>query len=95
MVVDFINDEVNTCSSNEKGLTSWGEKCNSVWTSDTERGKAVAEQVESGILWVNTWLHRDLRTPFGGVKNSGVGREGGDWSLNFFSELTNICVKDD
>ena len=67
----------------------------SVWTTDTERGKAVAEQVESGVLWVNTWLHRDLRTPFGGVKNSGVGREGGDWSLNFFSELSNICVKND
>ena len=75
-------------------LTQYG-LAGSVWTSDTERGKAVAEQVESGILWVNTWLHRDLRTPFGGVKNSGVGREGGDWSLNFFSELTNICVKDD
>lgn len=67
----------------------------SVWTTDTERGKAVAEQVESGVLWVNTWLHRDLRTPFGGLKNSGVGREGGDWSLNFFSELSNICVKND
>ena len=75
-------------------LTQYG-LAGSVWTSNIERGKAVAEQVESGILWVNTWLHRDLRTPFGGVKNSGVGREGGDWSLNFFSELTNICVKDD
>jgi len=67
----------------------------SIWTSNTARGKKFAEQVDSGILWVNTWLHRDLRTPFGGVKNSGVGREGGDWSLNFFSELSNICVKDD
>ena len=67
----------------------------SIWTSNTARGKEFAEQIDSGILWVNTWLHRDLRTPFGGVKNSGVGREGGDWSLNFFSELSNICVKDD
>ena len=67
----------------------------SIWTSNTARGKQFAEQIDSGILWVNTWLHRDLRTPFGGVKNSGVGREGGDWSLNFFSELSNICVKDD
>jgi aminomuconate-semialdehyde/2-hydroxymuconate-6-semialdehyde dehydrogenase len=67
----------------------------SIWTSDTVRGKQFAKQIDSGILWVNTWLHRDLRTPFGGVKNSGVGREGGDWSLNFFSELSNICVKDD
>jgi aminomuconate-semialdehyde/2-hydroxymuconate-6-semialdehyde dehydrogenase len=67
----------------------------SIWTTNTLRGKEFAKQVDSGILWVNTWLHRDLRTPFGGVKNSGVGREGGDWSLNFFSELSNICVKDD
>lgn len=67
----------------------------SIWTTNTSRGKEFAKQVDSGILWVNTWLHRDLRTPFGGVKNSGVGREGGDWSLNFFSELSNICVKDD
>jgi len=67
----------------------------SIWTTNRSRGKEFAKQVDSGILWVNTWLHRDLRTPFGGVKNSGVGREGGDWSLNFFSELSNICVKDE
>ena len=64
----------------------------SIWTGDKERGHQLAIKVETGILWVNTWLHRDLRTPFGGVKNSGVGREGGDWSLNFFSELLNVCV---
>ena len=75
-------------------LTQYG-LAGSVWTSNPARGKSVAERIDSGILWVNTWLHRDLRTPFGGVKNSGVGREGGDWSLNFFSELSNICVKDD
>lgn len=75
-------------------LTEYG-LAGSVWTTDISRGKALAEQIESGIMWINTWLHRDLRTPFGGVKNSGLGREGGDWSLNFFSELTNICVKDD
>ncbi len=65
----------------------------SVWTKDLERGRAFASQIESGIVWVNTWLHRDLRTPFGGMKLSGVGREGGRWSMDFFSELTNICVK--
>ena len=75
-------------------ITEYG-LAGSIWTSNLTRGKSVAEKIESGVLWVNTWLHRDLRTPFGGVKNSGVGREGGDWSLNFFSELTNICVKDD
>ena len=47
------------------------------------------------IVWVNTWLHRDLRTPFGGVKNSGLGREGGAWSLGFFSEPLNVCIKHD
>ena len=65
----------------------------SVWTGDSERGKRVAEKLETGMVWVNTWLHRDLRVPFGGIKNSGVGREGGRWSLGFFSEAINICVK--
>lgn len=64
----------------------------SVWTADIERGRAFAERMETGIVWVNTWLNRDLRTPFGGVKQSGVGREGGDWSMSFFSEMTNVCV---
>ncbi len=67
----------------------------SVWTSDIERGKRVSEAMETGMVWVNTWLHRDLRVPFGGVKDSGVGREGGKWSLGFFSEAMNICVKHD
>ena len=47
------------------------------------------------MVWVNTWLHRDLRVPFGGVKDSGVGREGGKWSVEFFSEAVNICVMED
>ncbi len=67
----------------------------SVWTSDLERGKRVSEALETGMVWVNTWLHRDLRVPFGGVKDSGVGREGGSWSLGFFSEAMNVCVKHD
>lgn len=67
----------------------------SVWTSDMERGKRVSEAMETGMVWINTWLHRDLRVPFGGVKDSGVGREGGKWSLGFFSEAMNICVKHD
>ena len=75
-------------------ITEYG-LAGSVWTTNTTRGKTIAEQIDSGVLWVNTWLHRDLRTPFGGVKNSGVGREGGDWSLNFFSEFSNICVIND
>jgi len=65
----------------------------SVWTGDLEKGKRVSERIDSGMIWINTWLHRDLRVPFGGVKDSGVGREGGRWSLGFFSEAMNICVK--
>ena len=65
----------------------------SVWTEDLEKGKRVSERIDSGMIWINTWLHRDLRVPFGGVKDSGVGREGGKWSLGFFSEAMNICVK--
>ncbi|MEC8258382.1 MAG: aldehyde dehydrogenase [Candidatus Thermoplasmatota archaeon] len=82
-------DAISMANITEYGLAG------SVWTTNTTRGKTIAEQIDSGVLWVNTWLHRDLRTPFGGVKNSGVGREGGDWSLNFFSEFSNICVIND
>ena len=67
----------------------------SVWTGDLEKGKRVSKAIETGMVWVNTWLHRDLRVPFGGVKDSGVGREGGKWSLGFFSEAMNVCVKHD
>ena len=65
----------------------------SVWSK--HKGREVAEKIESGMVWVNTWLHRDLRVPFGGVKDSGVGREGGMWSIGFFSEAVNICVMED
>ena len=67
----------------------------SVWTSDLDKGRRVSEAIDSWSVWVNTWLHRDLRVPFGGVKDSGVGREGGKWSLGFFSEAMNVCVKHD
>ncbi len=67
----------------------------SVWTGDAERGRRFAARMDTGMVWVNTWLHRDLRVPFGGVKHSGVGREGGEWSLGFFSEAVNICVADE
>ena len=65
----------------------------SIWTNDLEKANRVAESIHTGMIWVNTWLHRDLRVPFGGVKDSGVGREGGKWSLSFFSEAMNICIK--
>ncbi|MGC1968929.1 MAG: 2-hydroxymuconic semialdehyde dehydrogenase [Candidatus Acidiferrales bacterium] len=65
----------------------------SVWTSNLKRGHRVAETLRVGITWVNCWFLRDLRTPFGGAGLSGIGREGGMHSLNFYSELNNICVK--
>jgi len=65
----------------------------SLWTSNLSRAHRVSEALESGMVWVNTWLLRDLRVPFGGMKDSGVGREGGRYSLEFFSESRNICIK--
>ncbi|MBK6993216.1 MAG: aldehyde dehydrogenase [Chitinophagaceae bacterium] len=65
----------------------------SIWTNDISRGNRVAAKVESGIIWINCWLLRDLRTPFGGVKNSGVGREGGWEALKFFTEAKNVCIE--
>jgi aminomuconate-semialdehyde/2-hydroxymuconate-6-semialdehyde dehydrogenase len=64
-----------------------------IWTQDITRAHRVAAQVHSGIIWVNCWLLRDLRTPFGGFKNSGVGREGGWEALRFFTEPKNVCVE--
>lgn len=65
----------------------------SVWTKDLDRVNRIAEKLQVGIVWVNCWLIRDLRTPFGGMKNSGVGREGGLEALRFFTEPKNICIK--
>jgi len=64
-----------------------------VWTSNLSRAHRVAERIQAGIVWVNCWLLRDLRTPFGGVKHSGIGREGGWEALRFFTEAKNVCVK--
>ncbi|MBB88700.1 MAG: 2-hydroxymuconic semialdehyde dehydrogenase [Euryarchaeota archaeon] len=81
-------DAVEMANCTDYGLAG------SVWTSNSARGKSLAEKMETGMVWINTWLHRDLRVPFGGVKNSGVGTEGGRWSLSFFSQPVNICVKE-
>lgn len=72
--------------------TSYGLAC-TIWTQDISKANIVAGKIESGIVWVNCWLHRDLRTPFGGVKNSGVGREGGWEALRFFTEAKNVCIE--
>ena len=64
-----------------------------IWTENLTRAHRVAAQLQSGIIWINCWLFRDLRTPFGGMKNSGVGREGGFEALRFFTEEKNVCIK--
>jgi len=81
-------DEVLTyANSTMYGLAS------TVWTSNLQRAHKIAAELHTGIVWINCWLLRDLRTPFGGVKSSGVGREGGFEALHFFTEPKNVCVK--
>lgn len=67
--------------------------CTSIWTENSARAIRVAEQMDVGVAWINSWFLRDLRTAFGGAKQSGIGREGGIHSLEFYTELKNICVK--
>jgi len=67
--------------------------CAAVWTTNLHRAHLTARALETGMVWINTWFLRDLRTPFGGVKLSGIGREGGTHSVAFYSELKNVCVK--
>lgn len=81
-------EEVLTMANSTKyGLSS------TIWTENLSKAHRVANELEAGIVWINTWLLRDLRTPFGGVKQSGVGREGGFEAFEFFTEPKNICVK--
>ncbi|MCF4165741.1 2-hydroxymuconic semialdehyde dehydrogenase [Zavarzinia compransoris] len=72
--------------------TDYGLAC-SIWTENSSRAHRVAGQMDTGLVWVNSWFLRDLRTPFGGSKRSGIGREGGVHSLEFYTELSNVCVK--
>jgi len=72
--------------------TSYGLAC-TIWTQDISKANTMASKIESGIVWINCWLLRDLRTAFGGVKDSGVGREGGWEAMRFFTEAKNICVQ--
>jgi len=72
--------------------TQYGLAC-SIWTSNISKANNVASRIEAGIVWINCWLQRDLRTPFGGIKNSGIGREGGWEALKFFTEAKNVCIE--
>ncbi|MEC7376623.1 MAG: 2-hydroxymuconic semialdehyde dehydrogenase [Pseudomonadota bacterium] len=84
---DTEEEAIELANSLPYGLAS------AIWTENITRAHRVAGQIEAGIIWVNSWFLRDLRTPFGGSKQSGVGREGGVHSLEFYTEMKNICVK--
>jgi aminomuconate-semialdehyde/2-hydroxymuconate-6-semialdehyde dehydrogenase len=84
---DKESEALSLANTSDYGLAA------SLWTSDLTRAHRFSANVETGIVWVNCWLLRDLRTPFGGVKSSGVGREGGFEAMRFFTEAQNVCVK--
>jgi aminomuconate-semialdehyde/2-hydroxymuconate-6-semialdehyde dehydrogenase len=84
---DTEEEVIMMANSTQYGLSA------TIWTSDLQRAHRMADQVQAGIVWLNSWLVRDLRTPFGGVKSSGVGREGGWEALRFFTEPKNVFVK--
>jgi len=88
-LIPFKDEEevINMANSTKYGLSA------SIFTENLSKGHRVAAAVKSGVVWINTWLLRDLRIPFGGMKQSGVGREGGFKSLQFFTEPKNVCVK--
>ena len=66
-----------------------------IWTENLIKANKLSKVLESGLVWINCWLERDLRTPFGGIKNSGFGKEGGKYALDFFTEPKNVCIKYD
>ncbi|WP_028784777.1 aldehyde dehydrogenase [Thalassobacillus devorans] len=84
---DSEEDVIDQANDTHYGLGT------TIWTNDLRRAHRVAHRIEAGIIWVNTWYLRDLRTPFGGLKQSGIGREGGIHSFEFYSELSNITIK--
>lgn len=87
MPFDSEDEVIGYANSTSYGLSA------TIWTENLKRAHRVAANIKSGIIWVNCWLLRDLRTPFGGMKQSGVGREGGWEALKFFTESKNVCIK--
>ena len=81
-----IEEALELANATDYGLAA------TIWTQDISKANWVASKIESGIVWINCWLERDLRTPFGGIKNSGVGREGGWEAMKFFTEAKNVCM---
>lgn len=81
------NEALDMANNSPYGLSA------TIWTQNLDRAHRLAEQIQAGIVWVNCWMLRDLRTPFGGVKQSGIGREGGWEAMRFFTEPKNVCVK--
>ena len=88
-LIPFESEEevIEMANSTKYGLSA------SIFTENISKGHRVAANIDAGVVWINTWLLRDLRIPFGGMKQSGVGREGGFKSLHFFTEPKNVCVK--
>jgi aminomuconate-semialdehyde/2-hydroxymuconate-6-semialdehyde dehydrogenase len=84
---DTEEEAISLANDTKYGLAA------SIWTTNLKRGHRVAQQMNVGITWVNCWFLRDLRTPFGGAGLSGIGREGGMHSLNFYSQLNNVCIR--
>ena len=84
---DSEDEVIDKANDTDYGLST------TIWTTDLSRAHRVAAQIEVGITWINSWFLRDLRTPFGGSKQSGIGREGGVHSLEFYTEQRNVCVK--
>jgi aminomuconate-semialdehyde/2-hydroxymuconate-6-semialdehyde dehydrogenase len=87
MPFDTEEEALKYANATEYGLTAM------LWTENLTRAHTIAAKLRSGIVWINCWLLRDLRTPFGGTKSSGVGREGGWEALRFFTEPKNVCIK--
>jgi aminomuconate-semialdehyde/2-hydroxymuconate-6-semialdehyde dehydrogenase len=88
-IMPFSDEATVIAQAND---SDYGLAC-SIWTSDVDKAHRTAQKIETGIVWINCWMVRDLRTPFGGMKSSGVGREGGFYALDFFREVKNICLK--